>query len=116
MYILSLECLYRQISHTLHLETESKAAHKMDIFCGKHGNTMSDLYSSYVTFTLVIVQWPLKPGEKSVKLNGKVQVCICALSSQFAKSNEAHTPQMYDTLIKQSHTSSFFMFYVAESG
>ena len=58
----------------------------MDIFCGKHGNKMSDLYCSYVstttttnvTLTLVVVQCPLKPGEKSVKLNGKVGLHLCA--------------------------------------
>ena len=106
MYILSLECLYRQISFTLHLETESKAAHKMDIFCGKHGNTMSDLDSSYVS-TTTTTNVTYKHTHSRYRTVARKEKCKAERegrsafvhythyyqdSSQFGKSNEAHTP------------------------
>ena len=102
MYILSLEA---NLTHT----PFSKAAHKMDIFCGKHGNTMSDLDSIYVstTTTTNVTYKHTHFRYRTVATETRREKCKAEWegrsafvrythyyqdSSQFGKSNEAHTP------------------------
>ena len=85
----------------------------MDIFCGKHGNKMSDLYCSYVsTTTTTNVTYkhthsscrtvPTETRREKCKAEWEgrfVFVCYThyyQVSSQFGKSNEVHTPYFRD--------------------